>query len=116
MTTVTVNPDQISAIIEEARQAAMQASAKFFNEQLGGKDRYPCGFAWVDIYDVKSNSKVGKSLINAGMRKSYTRTIQMWNPSKFMCQNVDTLSAGAEAAAEVFNKYGLTAHAGSRLD
>jgi hypothetical protein len=31
-------------------------------------------------------------------------------------QNIDTLEAGAEAAAKVFEKYGLSAYAGSRLD
>jgi len=113
---VTVTPEQIPAIVAEAKEAAFSAADRFFNEQLGGQDRYACGFAWVDIYNVKSNSKIGKALINAGMRKSYTRTIQMWNPSKFGCQNVDTLEAGAVAAAAVFKKYGFTAYAGSRLD
>jgi hypothetical protein len=40
----------------------------------------------------------------------------MWNPSKMMVQNVDTLEAGADAAAQVFKRYGFTAYAGSRLD
>jgi hypothetical protein len=40
----------------------------------------------------------------------------MWNPSKFNCQNVDTLEAGADAAAAVFKSYGFTAYSGSRLD
>jgi hypothetical protein len=31
-------------------------------------------------------------------------------------QNVDTLEAGAQAAADVFKRYGFTAYAGSRLD
>jgi hypothetical protein len=31
-------------------------------------------------------------------------------------QNVDTLEAGADAAAKVFQKYGFEAYAGSRLD
>jgi hypothetical protein len=31
-------------------------------------------------------------------------------------QNIDTLEAGAEAAARVFEKYGFQAYAGSRLD
>jgi hypothetical protein len=113
---ITVTPEQIPAIVAEAKEAAFNAANEFFNEKLGGQDRYACGFAWVDIYNVKSNSKVGKALINAGMRKSYTRTIQMWNPSKFGCQNVDTLEAGAYAAAAVFKKYGFDAYAGSRLD
>jgi hypothetical protein len=40
----------------------------------------------------------------------------MWNPSKFGCQNVDTLEEGARAAAAVFKSYGFEAYAGSRLD
>jgi hypothetical protein len=31
-------------------------------------------------------------------------------------QNVDTLEAGAEAAAKVLRKYGFEAYSGSRLD
>jgi hypothetical protein len=114
--TITATPDQIPAIVAEAQDAAYQAASKFFNEKLGGVDQYACGFAWVDIYDVRSNSKLGKALAASGLRKSYTRTIQMWNPSKFGCQNIDTLEAGAVAAAAVFKKYGFTAYAGSRLD
>jgi len=52
----------------------------------------------------------------AGIRKSYTGSFQLWNPSGLPVQNVDTLEAGADAAAKVFQKYGFTAYAGSRLD
>jgi hypothetical protein len=114
--TITATVDQIPTIVEEAKQAAHDAATKYFNEVLGGTDRYACGFAWLDIYDVRSNSKIGKTLQQAGFRKSYSKTIQLWNPSKFPCQNVDTLEAGAVAAANVFRKYGFTAYAGSRLD
>lgn len=117
MTTIsTLSPDLIADIVEEAKTAAHEAASKFFQERLGGVDQYACGFAWVDVYNVRSNSKLGKALIAAGFRKSYTRSLQLWNPSKFPCQNVDTLEAGAQAAASVLNKYGITAYAGSRLD
>ncbi len=114
--TINVTADQIPAIVEEAKQAASAAATKYFNEVLGGQDRYACGFAWLDIYDVRSNSKIGQALQKAGFRKSFSKTIQLWNPSKFPCQNIDTLEAGAYAAGAVFQKYGFTAYAGSRLD
>lgn len=114
MTTVT--PELIPSIVAEAEQAAFQAANKFFNEKLGGRDQFACGFAWVNIYNVKGNTRVGKALSASGVTKSYGGGLQMWNPSKFGCQNVDTLYAGAQAAAKVFTKYGFTAYAGSRLD
>ena len=108
--------DQVNSIVAEAKQAAREAAEKFFQDKLGGQDQYSCGFAWVDILGVRSNSKIGKSLALAGFRKSYTRSLQLWNPSAMGVQNIDTLEAGAEAAAKVFEKYGFRAYAGSRLD
>lgn len=113
---VAVTPEMIPNIVAEATHAARVAAEKFFLEKLGGEDRYACGFAWVDIYGIKGNTKLGKALAANGFRKSYSGSMQMWNPSKFNCQNVDTKEAGAEAAAEVFRKYGFTVYPGSRLD
>jgi hypothetical protein len=114
--TVAVSPEMVPQIVAEAEQAAKAAATKFFQERLGGKDQYACGFAWVEIFNVKGNTKLGKALAAQGIRKSYSGGLQMWNPSKMMVQNVDTLEAGADAAAQVFKKYGFTAYAGSRLD
>ena len=116
MTALTYTEAEVQEIVRRAQSAAELAARKYFQEQLGGRDQYACGFAWVDIYGVRSNSKVGKALSAAGMRKSYTKSLQMWNPSKFGCQNVDTLEAGARAAAAVFKQYGFEAYAGSKLD
>ncbi len=113
---ITATPEQIPQIVQEAEQAAYAAAMKYFYDVLGGQDRFACGFAWVDIYGVKGNTKLGRALTAAGVRKSYTKSLQMWNPSKFGCQNVDTLEAGARAAASVFKRYGFEAYAGSRLD
>jgi hypothetical protein len=113
---VAVAPEMVPQIVAEAQAAAKAAAAKFFQERLGGKDQYACGFAWVEIYGVKGNTKLGKALAAQGISKSYSGGLQMWNPSKFPCQNVDTLEAGADAAAAVFKKYGFRAYAGSRLD
>lgn len=113
---MNVTTQQIPGIIAEAQTAAFAAADKFFNEKLGGQDAYACGFAWVNIYGIKMNTKIGKAFKAAGLTKDYTGSINMWNPSKYGCQNVDTLEAGAQAAADVFRKYGFRAYAGSRLD
>lgn len=108
--------EQIQTIIAEAKHEAYLAADKFFKEKLGGEDKYSCGFAWVDIFGIKGNTRLGRALKAAGVRKSYTGGFQIWNPSGYGCQNIDTLEEGARAAAKVFEKYGFTAYAGSRLD
>ena len=108
--------EQVNQIVKEAQQAAYEAAMKFFYDKLNGKDQYACGFAWCNIYGVKGNTKLGKMLKAAGVQQDYTKAFSIWNPSKMPVQNVDTLEAGAEAAAEVFRKYGFDAYAGSRLD
>ena len=108
--------EQVVNIVAEAKQAAEQAARQFFQEKLGGRDQYSCGFAWVDIFGVRSNSRVGRALTSGGFRKSYTRSLQLWIPAGLGVKNIDTLEAGAEAAARVFERYGFKAYAGSRLD
>ena len=108
--------EQINKIVREARDAAVIAANRFFQEKLGGRDQYACGFAWVNIYGVKGNTKLGKMLKAAGLRQDYTKAFQIWNPSQMHVQNVDTLEVGADAAAQVFKRYGFEAYAGSRLD
>lgn len=113
----TIAPEKVGQLVEVIQRAAYETASKFFQEKLGGQDRYACGFAWVDIYGVRSNSKLGKALIAAGFQKSDTRkSLYLWNPSKFPCQNVDTLEAGAYEAAKLFTAAGFRAYAGSRLD
>ena len=96
----------------QARSAAKQTYAA-----MGG-DRGPCGFAWVNVWGVRSNSKLGKALQAAGFRKDYTGSLQLWNPSKAGVQSLDILEAGAYAYAEVLKqKLGLEkVYAGSRMD
>ena len=108
---------QVNAIVQEAMTEARKAAEQFFRERLGGRDQYACGFAWCNIYGVKGNTKLGKMLTAAGVRKNtYEKAFQLWNPSKMPVQNIDTLEEGARAAAEVFRRYGFEAYAGSRLD
>jgi hypothetical protein len=107
---------ELKNILAEACTAATQAADLYFQTKLNGQDAYACGFAWVNIYGVKGNTKLGKALKEAGIKQDYTKAFSIWNPSGHNCQNVDTKEAGAEAAAKVFQKYGFEAYAGSRLD
>jgi hypothetical protein len=113
---MNVTPDQIPQIVAEARDAAYLAASKFFQERLGGRDQYACGFASTKIYGIKGSTKLGKALTAAGVRKSYDKSFELWNPSGLPYQNVDTLEEGARAAAAVFTKYGFKAYSWSRLD
>ena len=108
--------DQVNSIVAEAKQAARDAAEKFFQDKLGGQDQYSCGFAWTDILGVKGNTRLGKMLKAAGVKQNYSKAFSIWNPSGLGVQNIDTKEAGAEAAARVFEKYGFSAYAGSRLD
>jgi len=108
--------EDIKLIIKIAERNAQDAANKYFQEVLGGKDKGMCGFAWVDVRGVRSNSKLGKQLVESGFYRSYTKTLQLWNPCKGMCQNIDTLYAGALAYAQVLKRAGIDAVPGSRLD
>ena len=106
-------------LVQDAtNEAAQQArtAAKAFYQQHG--DRGACGFAWVNIYGVRSNSKLGQWLKAAGFRKDYTGALTLWNPSQAAVQSVDVLEAGADAYAKVIKeRLGLDkVYAGSRLD
>ncbi len=108
-----ITADQIQA----GKTLAEQASVKYFQEQLKGQDQYACGFAWVDVYVDRTNSKQAKELLAAGFRKDYKpKCLSMWNPGGLGVQNVDCKEAGAYAMAEYLRALGLNAYAGSRLD
>jgi len=110
-------------LTQELIQAtAFRAADQFFQTQMNGYDGGACGFAWVTVYpEHKGNTKLGKAeravLKSLGFDKDWTgKAYQMWNPSKYGCQNIDTLEAGAQAAAALLKAAGYKAYAGSRLD
>ena len=116
MTVVAFNEAAVHDACNEAAMAARTA-AKQTLAALGG-DRGACGFAWVNVWGVRSNSKLGNALKAAGFRKDYTGALSLWNPSKAAVQSLDVLEAGAYAYAEVLKeKLGLEkVYAGSRMD
>lgn len=102
--------------IQQGVELAKTASRAMY-EQMGRKDAFACGFAWVDVYVDRTNSAQAKELIKAGFRKDYKpKCLSMWNPGDLPVQNVDIKEAGADAMATYLRALGLTAYAGSRLD
>jgi len=101
----------------KALDAAIKASQAFADQHMGGRDGGACGFAWVNVYDVRSNSKMGKALAEVGFRKSYSGGLQLWN-QWWRGQSVDAAEHGATAYAKVMKEeLGLEKiYSGSRLD
>ena len=109
--------DQLKAILTEAHIVAYKAAEAHEQEYYPEGGWGACGFAWVNIWGIKGNTKLGRAMKAAGINKDYTGAYSIWNPSKYPTQNVSTLEAGAQAAAAVFKRYGFEkAYAGSRLD
>jgi len=102
------------AIFKEATDAAKKAEADFI--ALHGEPFY-CGFAWVEVYVDRTNSKVAKELIASGFKKDYKpKCLSVWNPGGSHTQSMDIKEAGADAFAKVFQKYGFRAYSCSRAD
>ena len=101
----------------KALDAAQKAAKAFADQHMGGRDGGACGFAWVDVYGVRSNSKMGKALAEVGFRKSYTGTLQLWN-KWWPGQSINAAEDGARAYAKVIGEeLGLDrCYSGSRLD
>jgi len=101
--------------IQKGIPLAQQASQAMY-ARMGG-DQYACGFAWVEVYVDRTNSKQAKELIAAGFKKDYKpKCLSMWNPGGMGVQNIDIKEAGADAMATYLRALGLQAYAGSRLD
>ena len=113
--TVAFDAAKVQDACNEAAMAARTAAKEFFQKH---GDRDACGFAWVNVYGVRSNSRLGKTLQSFGFRKDYTGSLQLWNPSGAASQSISILEAGAEAYAKVLGeKLGLDrVYAGSRMD
>ncbi len=114
--------EDLKSIMQDARQAANIAAQSFlddWNASTGGNqygEPMYCGFAWVNIYNIKGNTRLGRAMKAAGYTKDYTGAYQIYNPAGYGGQSMDVKEAGARAAAQVFENYGFTAYAGGRAD
>ena len=112
----TVELFLVQAAHVKALDAAQKASQAFADKYMNGRDGGPCGFAWVNCYKVRSNSRLGKALAEIGFRKSYEGGLQQWN-KWWQGQSVDAAEHGAVAYARVMKEeLGLDFYSGSRLD
>jgi hypothetical protein len=106
-----VTAEQILPGIEQAQLASF---TKY--QQMGG-DKYACGFAWVEVYVDRTNSKQAQELLKVGFKKDYKpKCLSFWNPGGLGVQNIDIKEAGADALATYLQALGLKAYSGSRLD
>jgi hypothetical protein len=104
-------------MIQPGIDLAQRASQTFFQQKLGGVDQYACGFAWVEVYVDRTNSRQAKELMAAGFKKDYKpKCLSMWNPGGLPVQNIDAKEEGAQVFANYLQSLGLKAYAGSRLD
>lgn len=116
MTAVATKFD-LKAVQDACSEAAAAASAATNAHLQAHGNRDACGFAWVTVYNVRSNSKLGKALAEVGFRKAYGGGLQLWNPSGNTTQAITAKEVGAEAYADVLkSKLVLEACAGSRMD
>lgn len=110
--------------LELAKQAGMEAHEKAIprgmtvvNNQTGQHYHVPegmCGFAWVTVYGVKGNTRLGKHMLKNGFTRAYQGGLQFWVST--MSQSVERKEAYAASFAKVLRDAGLTAYPDSRLD
>ena len=121
MTTLNLTTTNLNDYTVEDLQAIKAAALQHANDaaiahlEQYGEHAY-CGFAWINIYDIKGNTKLGKRMKAAGFTKDYSGAYSIWNPSGLGTQCMSTKEAGARAAAKVFTAAGFTCYAGSRAD
>ena len=114
--------EDLKTIMQEAKQSAAIAAQSFLDDWTAstGGNQYGepmyCGFAWVNIYNIKGNTRLGRAMKAAGYTKDYTGAYQIYNPAGYGGQSMDVKEAGARAAAKVFEQYGFTAYPGGRAD
>lgn len=112
-TALNYTASQLSIIIAQAKEAAHKASLTYFNEVLNNVDQDECGIAWVEIRDVKGNTKLGKAMKAAGVSQDWQNVFRIWNTTAGL-QSLAAQLVGSQAAADVLWCYGFTVHVGSR--
>jgi len=112
--TIMFTDEGIEQVRKEAQMAADKAQSDWLTKH--GDGAY-CGFAWVEVSVPRTNSREAKALAKMGFKKSWKpRRMDMWKPGKYNGQSMDVHEAGAQAYADVLEKYGFRAYMGSRAD
>ena len=105
----------VNATVTQARSVGGQAGLKYFNEKMGGRDAWPCGFSRV-IVKVKGSTKLGRALLEAGFRKDYGGGLcKDFSGNIAQCMDVGVESN--QAALEVLRtQLDLVGYVTSRMD
>ena len=114
-----MNIDQLHIRGKDASKDAVKKFLEDWNKNTGGNEYGEpvyCGFAGVVIYDIRSNSKIGKELQEIGFRKHYPKGLYLSNPAEHHGQSMDCKEEGASAYAEIFRDAGFKAYMTSRAD
>ena len=109
-----LNEKNLRQIIAESKRLAVEAAIAE-SKRIGG-DWSACGFAWVEIYGIKGNTRLGRLLKKVGVEQEYIRAFQIWNPSGLAVQSILIKEAGADACAKYLRDKGFKAFSCSRLD
>ena len=112
---VVFSAEKLKAIQAQANLEAVRAAQDYLNKCFQGRDGGACGFAWVEIYGIKGNTRQGRQFKKAGIERNYCRVLSMFNPSGMSIRSIDAKEAGALAAAEVWREHGFNAFACSRI-
>lgn len=117
-----ITPEMVPALHEQAKQAAKTAVFDFiqdWTEKTGGNEYGEpmyCGFAWVELPEMKLSTKIGKAWEKVGFKKSWSRGLTLWDPAEHRGQSMDCKEIGAQAYADVLRAHGIKAYMGSRAD
>lgn len=108
---------------QTVRAEAKLAAQEYFHTALGGEDRGPCGFAWVEITPhYKGNTKEGRAereiFAALGLaRASNGKTFTMWDLGRGLpVQSYDVHAAAARRAAALLREKGFNARSVAVLD
>ena len=102
-----------------AKKVAEQQTHKEIDKYPDGEPEFSVGFAWVNVYGLRKNSKLVKKFEEIGFKwNEYKKCLGMssYKILDYNGQCIMVKEAGVHAYADVCKNYGLDIYAESRLD
>jgi len=101
-----------------AKRKANQQAQKELDKYPNGEPEFSCGYACVNVYGLRKNSKLVKKFEEIGFEwDTYRKCLSLssYDILNYNGQCIMVKEAGCEAYRDVCEKYGLKIHASSRL-
>ncbi len=101
-----------------AKRVANQQAQKELDKYPNGEPEFSCGYACVNVYGLRKNSKLVKKFEEIGFEWDTYRkclTTSSYDILNYNGQCIMVKEAGCKAYRDVCEKYGLRVHASSRL-